>query len=150
MFKKALKLAGFGFIVGIAVFTVISAFTYKETPVPSEFVEKVGSFRAAYLIQIALSGAYGALCMGTTVIYDAEKLPLSVMSLLHCVITVSTYIPLSLFLGWSDSPVNTLITTCIQVAAYFVIWLIMFLRYRKEIKELNEMNNKKDAEDDGK
>ena len=142
MLKKALKLAGFGFIAGIAVWTVIAALTCKETPVPQGFIAKVGSLKLAFIIQVAVSGLYGALCMGSTVIYDAEKLPLSVMSLIHCVITLGPYIPLSLFLGWSENLTETLITTCIQVTAYFIVWLIMYLRYKKSIKELNDINNK--------
>ena len=139
MVKKALKLAGFGFVLGIAVCTVISILMSDGVPASNELIERIGTVKAALLIQALLSGIHGAICMGTTVIYDAEKLPLALMSLIHCVICVGLFIPVSLFLCWTKGLPETLIMTAVQTASYFVIWLIMNIIYKKQIKELNEM-----------
>lgn len=139
MLKKVLKLSGFGAMLGITVCTVITAITCDTVPVSPEFVEKVGGIRAALIIQTALSALYGMLCMGTTVIYDIDRLPLTLMSFIHCIICIAPFIPLSLMLGWSDGIGTTLIMTGFQLLAYFVVWLVMYARYKKEIKELNEM-----------
>lgn len=140
MLKKILKLAGLGVLLGITVCNIISVTVSNDVPVTAALIERAGSVKAAFIMQTALTGIYGALCMATTVLYDAEKLPLLAASLIHCVICVGTFIPLSLFLGWSAGAADVLITTAMQTAGYFMIWLIMYLRYKKEIKDLNKMN----------
>lgn len=140
MIKKILKLAGIGFLVGMAVCNIITILGCETVPVSQELVERMGSIRTALLVQALLSGIYGALCMGTTVLYDsAEKLPLAAVSLIHCGICIGPYVPLSIFLGWYHDTVTTVITTAIQLTGYFIVWLIMYLIYKKQTKELNEM-----------
>ena len=140
MVKKVLRLAGIGFLVGMAVCNIITILVCDNVPVSQELIERTGSVRTALLVQALLSGVYGALCMGTTVLYDsAEKLPLAAVSLIHCVICIGPYIPISIFLGWYNDAVTTAITTAIQLTCYFIVWLIMYLIYKKQIKELNKM-----------
>ena len=140
MLKKTLKLAGLGVLIGITVCNIITIAVSNDVPVTASLIERAGSMKAAFIIQTVLTGIYGALCMGTTVLYDAEKLPLAAASLIHCVICVCPFVPLSLFLGWSAGAVEVFIAAAMQTAGYFLIWLIIYLRYKKEIKDLNEMN----------
>ena len=141
-FKSFLKRAGIGALTGIAAdvfISVLSAGSFTAAPV---LLQWLGSDRAALMIELLLVAVYGAVCMATTVIYDSDamsKLPLSVMSLLHCFICVAPFVPLSLLLGWCGSVAEILITAGIQIATYFIIWLIMYIQYKKQIKELNEI-----------
>ena len=135
---KTLKRAGIGFMLGVIISDLISILATDSIPVSKTLLDLAGSPRAALLIQFFLPGVYGALCMGTVGLYDIERLPLTLSSLLHCLICIVPFIPLSLFLGWSDSIGSTLIMAAIQVAAYFIIWLIIFLRCRAQIRKLNE------------
>lgn len=137
--KKILKFAGSGFVLGIAISSVITALTGDPLPVAPGFQEMIGSFKGALLIQLLLSGLYGAICMGTVLIYDHDRFPLTLSSLVHCLCCILPFIPLSLFLRWSESAAGVLIMAGIQLAAYFIVWLIMYVRYKKEAKNLNEM-----------
>ena len=139
MLKNFIKRALLGALIGIAVCTVINIISCDEYPAAQSLIEKIGSLKEALILQTALSALYGALCMGTTVIYDAERMPLALMSLIHCLVCIVPFIPLSLVLGWTSGIGETLIMTAIQVIVYFIIWAVIYARYRKEIRELNEM-----------
>ena len=140
--KRVLKYAGFGFLLGVVICNVITTLTGDPLPVAPEFQELIGSLKGALLIQSLLSGLYGAICMGTVLVYDDDRLSLSLSSLIHCLCCIIPFIPLSLFLRWSDGPVGVLIMAGFQLAAYFVVWLIMCIKYRKEAEELNEIQKK--------
>lgn len=139
MKKYILKMAGLGFLLGIAVDSLISAMTAGDLPVASVLLERIGILRGAMLLEFALVGLFGAICMAGTALYEAERLPLAAATALHCVICIGLFIPLALFLGWCSSAVEILIMAGCQLMAFFIIWLIMYTRYRKEIKQFNEM-----------
>ncbi len=139
MIKKALKLAGIGFLLGVSVNTFIIIISFDGQSFSPVLTEALSSVKAAMLAEEVLSGVYGAVCMGSTVIYEADRLPLAAASLLHCAICIIPFFPLSLLLGWSSGAGDTLIMTGCQLAAYFMIWLILYLKYRNEIKKLNEI-----------
>ena len=148
---KTLKRAGFGFLLGVIVSDFISILTTEGMPVSQTLLAYTdNNVKAAFLIQFFAAGAYGALCMGSVRLYDIERLPLTLSSLFHCLICIVPFIPLSLFLGWSDGIGTTLVMTAIQVTMYFIVWLIIFFRYRAEIRKLNEkqeeVREKKDGE----
>ena len=140
--KKFLKLAGIGFLAGIVICDIIMALTMRDLPATPEIIEELGGLRSARLLQMLLTGLYGALCFGTTMLYDADRMPLALASAIHCAICIVPFIFMSRFLGWTNGPVETLIQTACQLVAYMIIWLIMYLSYRKEIRELNEMQKK--------
>lgn len=142
--RRFLKMAGLGFLMGVAISGLITAaFTAEGAPVSEKLAAWAGSARAAMLIQYFASGVYGALCMGGVVLYDSDRLPLTLISFLHCLCCVVPFIPLSLILGWCTGAAEVLIMTGIQLAAYFVIWLIMYLKYRSEVKKMNDIQMKK-------
>lgn len=139
MKKRVLKMAALGFLLGIAVNSFISALTAGDLPVAPVLLERIGSLRGAMLLELLLVGMFGAVCMAGTVLYDAERLPLAAATTLHCVMCFGPFIPLALFLGWCSSAAEILIMAGCQLFAFFIVWLIMYVRYRKEVKTLNEM-----------
>ena len=52
------------------------------------------------------------------------------------------YVPTAMFLGWADSAVEILIVEGILLVTYFIIWLIIYLLYKREVRSLNEMLGK--------
>ena len=152
--KRVLKYAGFGFLLGVAICNVITTLTGDPLPVAPGFQESIGSLKGALLIQSLLSGLYGAICMGTVLVYDDDRLSLSLSSLIHCLCCIIPFIPLSLFLRWGNGIADVMIMAGFQLAAYFVVWFIMFIRYKKVTEELNEIQknivNKSNMEDDNK
>lgn len=144
MLKRSLKFAGFGFILGIAVCTIITILTSDAAggiPASAKFVERIGNVKLALLIQALLSGVHGAICMGTVTLYDTDRLPLTLVSALHCACCIVPFIALSVFLCWTESVTDTLIMVGMQLVAYFIVWLIMYSLYRKEIRELNKIKD---------
>lgn len=139
--KRILKLAALGFLLGIFVCSIMTLIGSSPLPASQELVDKIGSLKAAMALQLALSGLYGALCMGSVVLYDEDRLPLSLASVIHCVICIGPFIPLALVLRWCVSICDVLTMSAFQFVAYLIVWLIMFIIYRKQTKELNEIND---------
>ena len=94
----------------------------------------------AFIIQSLLSGLYGALVFAAMIFYELERWPLALATALHAVVVVGVFVPLSIFLGWSDgNPVGLIIMAGCQLVGFFIIWLIMNAIYKKQVKELNEL-----------
>ncbi|MBO4898150.1 MAG: DUF3021 domain-containing protein [Clostridia bacterium] len=144
MIKKALKLSGFGFLLGIVICNIIVALcSFAETgeilAFPPLLAERTGGQMSAYILQLLLAGLDGAVCMGTVVFYDIEKWPLLLSTVLHYLAVMLIYIPVSIILCWITGVKEMLIVTGIMTAAYFVIWVIMYSIYKKQVKELNRL-----------
>ena len=73
-------------------------------------------------------------------------LPLAAATALHCAIIVIFYIPIALLLGWLSGIAEILVVAGIQIVVFFIIWLIMYFAYRKQVRELNELTRKKSSE----
>ena len=149
MLKTILKKANLGFSLGFLIGDGIAALTGSlsagELILVSDKLLNLtgGNVIYAFLIQSVLSGLYGALVFGTMVFYDIERWPLSVATAAHCLVTVGTFVPLSLFLGWgSEDPLGYLIMIGCQILGFFIIWIIMYSIYKKKIKELNELQER--------
>ena len=150
MLMKFLRRGAIGFPLGILISLVISWAGGNEKFVSDLLVQRVGSVAGALTLNLLLSGIFGFLCMGGTVFYEIENWSLLKATFLHYLIVVVCFAPLALFLGWATRPVELLIMTGVQTVCFFLIWLIMFLRYRAEVRELNELNaNREAAHTDG-
>ena len=149
MLKKIVKKANLGFSLGILVGDGIAMLTGSLSAgelilVSDKLVSLTsGDVAYAFLIQSLLSGLYGALVFGTMIFYDIESWPLSIATAAHCLVTVGSFVPLSLFLGWSSGePIGFLIMVGCQLVGFFIIWVIMYSIYIKQVKELNELQDK--------
>jgi len=148
MMKSALKRAAVGFLIGIAVGFLISWFTKgeRETLFPPEFIDRMGGLTMACIIQGLVSGFYGAVCMAGTICYDIDRWSLARATFTHYLIIAMLYVPISLIMGWAGNVTDILIVEAFQLVGFFLIWLIMYLRYRAEVKELNELMKEKGVE----
>ena len=150
--KKIFKLAGIGALIGIVVDVLISVLSAGKFFAGQTLLDLFGSEKAALLVEMLLVALFGAVCLGTTFLYDSERtsrLPLAVVSVIHCFICIVPFMGLAYILNWFDSVRDLLIMTCIQLAMYFIIWLIMYLLYKKQIKELNEIQRSLNATEKG-
>ena len=154
MLSKMIKLAGLGFLIGIGVGNVLAVLTgwpdQLQTPA---LLEKAGSPCAALLLQTLFSGLLGAVGMGGVVFYEMEHWSLLRIMVTHFAVIAAVNVPVSLFMGWTSSPASVLITLAIMALCYLLIFLIMYVRYRIEVRKLNDINEqrslKKDAETPG-
>ena len=82
------------------------------------------------------------IAAGMTAIYHVEQLPLPMMILLHGGALYVAYILTYLMNGWlQKSLVPVLVFTGIFVVGYALIWLIIYLSIRNNIKKMNEKLN---------
>lgn len=145
MLKKVLTRAGIGFLIGALVGDIIAFLTGTSSTGGISFASQQlldmsgGNALVALLLQSLFSGLYGAVCFAGMSLYEAERLSLAAATALHCALIVLLFIPISLLLGWVGSIVETVIIASIQIAAFFMIWLILWAIYKKQVKELNEM-----------
>ena len=147
MLKTIFRRANLGFSVGILLGDGIAILAGSLSAgelvmVSGKLLDLTGDVIIAFIIQTLLSGLYGAITFGTTVFYDIERLSLIVATSLHCLVVVGLFIPLSLFLGWgTGDPLAFLIMIGCQILGFFIVWLITYLSYKKQVKELNEMQS---------
>lgn len=141
MRKKFFKLAGIGFLLGVVLGNLISwaCGAAYGVLVSAELVERMHGQLGAVAAQTIVGGLYGAACMGGTVLYDIESWPLARSSVLHYLIIAVLYVPMAFLLGWVGRPADILLVEGIQLAVYFLIWLVMWTVYRRQVRELNQL-----------
>ena len=145
MLKTLFKLTAFGFILGMAVGNLIAIISSTlidgETLIFSDYLlVKAGSPAAALTIQTLLSGLLGAVGMGGVTLYEVDRLPMLWTCIIHYAIIIAAYLPIALSLGWLEpSPRPVLFMLFLQAVAYAIIWLIMYVKYRAEVRELNAL-----------
>ena len=145
MLKKTLIRAVIGFLIGVVVGNLITILTGNSdtggvTFASSQLLRMAGgNALVAMLLQSLFSGLYGAVCFAGMTFYEAERLPLAAATALHCATIILLFIPIALFLGWVSNITEILIIMSIQLVCFFIIWLIMWSIYKKQVKELNDM-----------
>ena len=130
--KRTAFLSAVGFALGI----LVGLGFLSITGVGTYYVQRGADGLALYL---ALSGLLGAVGMGGTTVYSLEHWCLLRCTATHFVITLSVYCAVGFTLGWLDlrDPVTPYMFLG-YVIAYFVIWMVMYLRYKRQIRRINE------------
>ena len=148
MRRKVILLAGIGFVLGMVIGDGIAWFTTGSLG-NAVLADRLGSEKGAFLLQTLLSGVLGAIAMGGTVLYDLERWPLTLVSVTHYLMIELTYIPVALALRWVSGWQQLLVMAGIQLVIYLVIWLVMYLRYKAQVREMNkllQLSREKDGE----
>ena len=130
-----------GFLLGTAIGNLIAWFFGSY--VSSMLVARMGSVPAAILVQSLVSGLYGSFALTGTLFYDVEQWSLTRSSVMHFLVIAVLYVPTAMFLGWANSATEILIIEGNLLVDYFIIWLVIYLRYKKKVRSLNEMLNKR-------
>ena len=124
-----------GFIVGLIGFAV-------GIPVGIAFMllfssEDWSAMRIA--IHLFLSGVLGGVALGSSVMYEAESWSVTRCTVTHFIVTFATYFSIGFSLGWlSLDDISTYIMIGCMIAAYFSVWISMYLVTKKQTKDLNE------------
>ena len=148
--KKLIKLSVSGFVLGIVICTAITAVTSSAGSGSLQFcnpsfADVIGNKTLALILQTLISGIYGAVVMGSSVVYDIEledvkKWSVLKSTVIHCVITFVSYFITGFTLRWfsiKDVKENLIMLT-VFVVVYTSIWLFNYLSYRKDVREFNE------------
>ena len=148
MLKKTLKMAGIGFLLGIVIGNLIAFLTGNSDTGGVTFASRKlldmagGKAIVAMLLQSLFSGLYGAACFAGMSFYEIERMPLAAATALHCALIILLFVPISLCLGWVSKIETLLMISGIQLVCFFIIWLIMYAGFKKQVKELNELQEK--------
>ena len=141
MGKKVLIRAAIGFPLGLLVAVILGVVDMRFCS--QELAARVGSEGLGIALQFLGSGLYGAACMVGTAFYDVERWSLALATALHYLIIAVGLALCNWLLKWGMGAGLLLTVLAGQTVGFFLIWLIIWLRYRKEVKELNELNERK-------
>ena len=141
MSKKILIRAAVGFPLGALVAVILGVVDMRFCS--QELAAAVGSEGLGIALQILVSGLYGSACMAGTSFYDMDRLSLALATGLHYLIIAVGLVLCNWLLRWGMGAGILLTVLAGQTLGFFLIWLFMWLRYRKEVKELNELNERK-------
>ena len=130
--RKISILAIIGFVIGIIVSLCFGWGFFREI---KEGKETIGTF-IRFLI---IGGINGMICMGSTQVYDIESWSILRCTVTHFLITATSYFTMGCLQGWMNmGDISVVIITICILVGYFFIWLIMYLRYNREIRKMNE------------
>lgn len=145
MLKTALKRAGVGFLAGMvagALMVVIEGYAYSNGSLvlPDRLVAWTGSEAGALLAQMLASGAFGAIPMAGTVLYDIDSWSMLKQALVHFLSYTVAFILIGCSIGWISPSLADVGAVALAFAiCHLAIWLIMYARYKSQVRELNEL-----------
>ena len=143
MTKKTVKNASLGFLIGIPVGIVILIMLSilnegGNLVFPESMLEKAGSPAMALAMHVFLSGALGAVAWAGMSFYEIESWGMLKSFVVHYLVIMAAFIVIGVNLGWIGFNAEDIgIMALIMGIGYFMVWLIMYLRYRSKTKELN-------------
>ncbi len=144
MRARIIRFAGIGFLIGMVMGNLI-AWLFRSPG--ADFVSpalagRMGGVNGAIAVQTLVSGLYGGITVCGMLLYEIDQWPLAQATAVHYLIVAALYAAMALFLGWAERPEDLLPVEGIMLAAYCLIWLIMCLRYKAQVRKLNELLKK--------
>ena len=104
-----------------------------------ELTEKLG-LAGAVIAQTLLGAIFGMIAFGGMCFFDIEKWSLLQASMAHCALILVAYIAVGLLLHWfSFDIIPILIMAFMIILVYALIWLIMYVLWKREIREMNRL-----------
>ncbi len=142
MARKILKRAGLGFIlgaiVGVLIVIFMGLFSDGSIKLPGTALAIGGSEAGGLLVQMLVSGLFGMIPMAGVTFYDLESWGLLKQAVVHYLSYMTAFILIGLFMGWVEPTVTDIGFMAGIFAIYHaIIWLIMYARYKAEVKELD-------------
>ena len=151
MWKKLITLSILGFLIGVLILVIICAvFNRGDDGMINFYSERflaiAGSPSAALLLQFLVIGVYGSCCFAGTMLYEIEHWPLARATVVHYLIIAGLYPVVGSICRWGMAAKDVLIVESMQLVGFIIIWLIIYFRYKAEVRKLNKLcEQKKDA-----
>lgn len=131
IFKRAILLFALGFILGILLGFIIMGAT--------ENLNRDQQNINDLSLYLFTCGILGAINMAATVVYSIEHWGLLRTTLTHFCISMGTLCIIGFSVGWLNiHDTVTWIILIISIIVYFIIWFIMYWRYKQKIKKIND------------
>ena len=131
LWNKAFLLGLIGFVLGIltgAGFMIIG------------YVGKVQEETIQSLVwYFVVCGIYGAFAMGSSVVYEIEHWSITRCTVIHFLSVFIAYTIVGLSQRWfSLNDPEYYIIMAVMIAVYFIIWLVQYMKYKRQVDLLNE------------
>ncbi len=133
--------------IGLAISTVITILISlskgdgKYYAVVPELTADLDSEIGAVTIQALCSMLYGAAFAGASVIWDSDW-NLTKMTVVHFLICSAATFPIAYLMRWMEHSAGGILKYFgIFLAIYVVIWIIQYMRIKKNISALNKKVN---------
>jgi len=98
----------------------------------------------AVIVQTLCALVYGAVWVGSTVIWQIDKWSILKQNIIHFLITSIVVFPIAYVTGWMiHTPLGVLIYFGTFLIAYAIIWWTQYLLIKKRVAQLNEAVNAK-------
>ncbi|NLZ56623.1 MAG: DUF3021 domain-containing protein [Clostridiaceae bacterium] len=144
MKKRLIAKSLIGFVVGAlvahAIALLVNYFDSGQYLVcMPTLTEKLG-VAGAVVVQSMLAGIFGMVALGGTCLFDIERWSLLRASVAHCALILVTFMIVGLLLHWfSFDIIPILIMTGMIIVTYALIWLIMYVAWKREIRQMNRL-----------
>lgn len=143
--KKLIVHVIIGFVIGMAVGILIPLITRLATGkdladflIYAPLADKIGR-AGAIALQIVVSGLLGSVSVGGMLLYEIEKWSLALATFVHFIAIMAVFSAASFGLGWFvDNLASYFIAVACEAVAFAIIWVIMYLHWKKTVKEMNE------------
>ena len=143
MKKKLLIRASVGFLFGIAMMLVVPVLInggpITRVIYSDALLARAGSPAAAMLLTLLVMGLFGSFCLIGTLFYEIERWPLALATAAHYLSMSLGYLIPAKLLCWGMPTKLLLGIEGVMTLGFFLIWLIIYLRYKAEVRELNEL-----------
>ncbi|MCR5509314.1 MAG: DUF3021 domain-containing protein [Lachnospiraceae bacterium] len=99
------------------------------------------SGNAALILHLLISGLFGAISMGGSVVYEIESWSLLKATLSHYFACMSAFTVSSLLLGWFPDLSGFAVMLLIMTVLYACIWIGESVYWKRTINRINEQLN---------
>ena len=140
-YKKLIILLVVGFFAGAVLGNVI-ALTIGLLSGGGGFVAKelsdaIGS-AGAIILQTFICGVFGLVSVGGMYLYEIDSWSLFTATLVHFLSIAGCYVGASVILCWLPPLfIYYLISIGAMAVGFAIIWLIMYFRWKKDVKDMN-------------
>lgn len=143
LISKAIFGIAVSFMIGIVITIISNPVSLDQVHffmIEQSFVKKAGGPYRAFVLELLIYGIYGAVAMGSSIVYELEDWSILKATVIHFLLTMSCLTIVGLTLGWlhAASFIELGFIYGAFVVAYAAIWLIQCLIYKKEIEDINE------------
>lgn len=138
---RALLGAPIGVTISLLITIIISLCSGRGEyfPAPQELIDWCGNEITAVTVQTVCSMLIGAVCSGSSVIWQIEKWSLTKQTLIHFAVFVVTFVPLSYVLNWMPhNPYGALGYAATFIIMYVLIWMGIYFPIKAKIKKMNK------------
>ena len=144
--NNLIRLSAIGFGVGLMTGVLVTAISSSAMAGDGHIyltslllIDKVGSPVLAFIIQAIVSGIYGILSIGGTVVYGIEEWGFAKSTAIHYILTMTGFYLMAFTLYWftKESLKEAFIMFLFMTLGYIMIWMINFLVSKAQIAKIN-------------